>query len=65
MATQIRLRNGSSSDWSTANPVLAQGEIGLELDTYNFKIGDGSSNWNDLPYFYPPDVFNPLLLIGV
>lgn len=65
MATQIRLRNGSSTQWATANPVLAEGEIGLELDSNNLKIGDGVTNWNDLPYFLMLDTFSPFLLMGV
>lgn len=50
MATQIQLRRGNAADWSTANPVLAEGELSLELDTKKFKIGDGTTAWNSLPY---------------
>ena len=35
------------------NPTLAQGEIGIELDTNRFKIGDGVRGWNTLPYERP------------
>ena len=51
MAIQIQLRRGTASQWSSAspNPVLAIGEIGLETDTDQFKIGDGVSTWNSLP----------------
>ena len=35
---------------SAANIVLLVGEIGVESDSGKFKIGDGSTRWNDLPY---------------
>ena len=50
MATQIQLRRDSASNWHTANPVLASGELAVELDTKKFKIGDGSTAYNDLVY---------------
>ena len=50
MAVQIQLRNDTAANWTTANPVLAQGEMGIELDTLKFKIGDGLTNWDDLEY---------------
>lgn len=50
MSVQIQLRNDTSTNWESVNPVLAQGELGLERDTRKFKIGNGTDNWNDLPY---------------
>lgn len=50
MATQIQLRRGTAAEWTSANPVLAEGELGLELDTGNFKIGNGVNNWSALDY---------------
>ena len=50
MAVRIQVRNGTASEWTSANPVLMQGEIGLELDTNKWKIGNGSSAWNSLAY---------------
>ena len=52
MVTQIQLKRDNSINWKNANPVLAEGEFGVELDTSSFKVGNGSSNWNSLPYFY-------------
>lgn len=46
----IVLRNGTEAEWTSANPVLALGEIGLETDTNKGKIGDGSTAWNSLAY---------------
>jgi len=51
MAIQIQLRRGTASQWTTANTLLAQGELGLETDTNKFKFGDGVTTWNSLPYY--------------
>jgi hypothetical protein len=48
--TRIQLRRGIASQWTAANTVLASGELGLELDTFRIKMGDGSTAWIDLPY---------------
>ena len=47
---QIQLRRGTAGVWTAANPLLAQGEIGLETDTNLIKIGDGTTFWNALGY---------------
>jgi len=48
--TVIKLRRGTASQWTSANPVLAAGEIGLETDTLRTKYGNGSSTWTALSY---------------
>jgi len=50
MATQIKWRRDTAANWTSHNPVLAQGEPGFETDTSDFKIGDGSTAWNSLAY---------------
>lgn len=50
MADKIQLRRDSAAAWTLANPVLADGEIGWERDTRQFKVGDGVTTWNLLPY---------------
>lgn len=50
MSTRIQLRRDIAADWTAANPVLAQGEVGLELDTTKLKIGNGVDAWNSLDY---------------
>lgn len=50
MAVIIQLRRDVAADWTTANPILADGEVGLETDTLRFKIGNGSAAWSALPY---------------
>ena len=49
--TRIQLRRDTAANWTTANSILAQGEIGLETDTNRVKIGDGSTAWTSLGYF--------------
>ena len=51
MATIIQSRRDTSSNWTFVNPILAEGEIGLETDTNKFKFGNGIDNWIDIPYF--------------
>ena len=52
------LRNDLAATWASRNPTLARGEIGAEIDTGLLKLGDGITNFNNLPYinsFYAPD----------
>lgn len=51
MATTFLLRRDVAYDWWYKNPRLREGEMGLELGTGKYKVGDGVRNWNDLPYF--------------
>jgi hypothetical protein len=50
VVTQIQVRRGTASQWTSANPTLAAGEWGLETDTLKTKIGDGSTAWTSLAY---------------
>ena len=50
MATLIQFRRDTTANWVSSNPTLAQGELGLEIDTHNYKIGNGSDAWNSLAY---------------
>jgi hypothetical protein len=50
MAVQIQFRNDTAANWTSANPVLAVGELGLETDTGQFKIGNGVQTWTARPY---------------
>lgn len=50
------LRNDTAANWTSANPVLLKGEVGLETDTLKLKFGDGVSQWNSLKYFVSGDV---------
>jgi hypothetical protein len=48
--TRIQLRRDTAANWTSVNPTLAAGEIGIESDTRKFKFGNGSTAWNSLPY---------------
>lgn len=48
--TQIQVRRGTASSWTSTNPTLAAGELGFETDTGKFKIGTGSGTWTSLAY---------------
>lgn len=58
MPVQIQLRRGTASQWTSFNPILAAGEIGTELDTGKFKVGDGVTAWNSLGYAISPTAYN-------
>lgn len=51
MAVILQLRRGTAAEWTSANPVLAQGEMGVETDTLKVKLGNGTTAWTALPYF--------------
>lgn len=51
MSVTIQVRRDSASNWTTANPVLAQGEWALETTTGKMKMGDGATAWASLAYF--------------
>jgi hypothetical protein len=50
VVNRIQIRRGTEAGWTSANPVLAIGEPGLETDTGKFKWGDGTTAWNSLDY---------------
>jgi hypothetical protein len=56
MTTQFQFRRGTASEWTSANPVLASGELGFETDTQKGKIGNGSTAWNSLVYLLGAEV---------
>lgn len=47
---QILMRNDTAAKWVQVNPVLGKGEMGVEIDTAKFKIGDGIKTWTALGY---------------
>jgi hypothetical protein len=54
MAIHVQLRRGTAAQWASINPILVEGELCVELDTEKFKIGNGVSAWNSLPYSSGP-----------
>ncbi len=50
MASIIQIRRDTASNWTSANPTLAQGELGIETDTLKVKAGDGTTAWTSASY---------------
>lgn len=48
---RIQVKRGLAASWTSANPILAAGEIGLETDTGRIKIGTGLATWTALGYY--------------
>lgn len=48
MSSKILLRRGTAAQWTSANPTLGVGELGIETDTLKIKVGNGSSTWTQL-----------------
>lgn len=51
MAEKIQLRRDTASNWTSNNPTLSAGEVGVETDSVRIKIGDGQTTWTSLAYF--------------
>ena len=43
-------RFNTAAVWVSNNPILLEGELGIESDTGKVKLGDGSTPWNSLDY---------------
>ena len=50
MAVKIQFRRDTAANWQSVNPILSQGELGLDTTNNRFKMGNGSTTWNDLAY---------------
>lgn len=48
--TRIQLRHDTAANWTSVNPILLVGEVGIETDTRKQKFGDGTTAWNSLSY---------------
>lgn len=53
MAYRIVLRQDTSENWETYDPILLSGEFGFETETNLVKLGDGIRPWNELEYWTP------------
>lgn len=47
----IQIRRDTNANWSTVNPVLAEGEPGYDISTGYLRIGNGASAFSELPIF--------------
>lgn len=56
LQSRLMLCTKDAATWAeNATKVLMKGEIGLESDTKKFKVGDGTSQWSALEYWYGTD----------
>lgn len=46
----VQHKRGTAADMTAHNPALAEGEFGVETNTFKVKVGDGAKTWNQLPY---------------
>jgi hypothetical protein len=50
MANRIQMRRDTAARWTSIDPILMEGEFGLETDTGKAKMGDGVKKWSELSY---------------
>lgn len=48
--SRLKHRYDTASNWTSNNPTLLAGELGIESDTKKFKFGDGTTAWTALGY---------------
>jgi hypothetical protein len=67
VTAQIQIRRDTSTNWTTNNPVLKAGEMGLDTTTMSIKVGDGTTAWSSLNYVAARDYssYTPTLAQGV
>ena len=56
---KLRPRRSTKTEWELINPILMEGEMGIEFPDSGigtglckFKLGDGFKRWSDLPYAF-------------
>ena len=50
MSSLIQLRRDTTSNWASINPILAQGEVGIDMTANKLKVGNGVDTWSNLPW---------------
>lgn len=50
MAKRLQIRRDSTANWTSNNPILAEGEIAWDTTLEKGKVGDGSTAWSSLPF---------------
>lgn len=49
MVDIIRFKRDALENWQSVDPVLLEGELGIDTDTRGIRIGDGITPWNQIP----------------
>jgi hypothetical protein len=50
LSIYVQWKRETAANWTSANPVLLDGQAGYETDTGRAKIGDGTTAWTSLAY---------------
>ena len=50
MASLIKIRRDTKSNWENVNPILEEGEQAYTTDIGKLKIGNGVDRWADIGY---------------
>ena len=50
-STIFKIRRDTAANWSSENPTLSDGEMGLDKTNNFIKMGDGTTAWNSLAQF--------------
>lgn len=53
---KIQLRNDTTSNWESYNPILSAGEVGVDITNGKLKVGNGTSTWLELDYIGSVDL---------
>lgn len=56
----IRVRKGTSAQWASTDPTLADGEWGLDTDLDRLKLGNGTNTWATLAWQTQPPFTHPM-----
>jgi hypothetical protein len=54
MASRIRIRRGTTTQWNSSTKILESGELGIDTTLNKVKAGNGINIWSALPYLTPP-----------
>ena len=65
VSVKLRTRYDTAANWTSNNPVLLGGELGIESDTLKMKVGNGSMAWSSLPYLLNGSAFQAASTITV
>lgn len=49
--TRIQSRRDTAANWAAGNPILAVGQIGVDLTNHQIRVGDGGTAWLGLPTY--------------
>lgn len=48
LPTRFLARRGTTASWNSSSTILAPGEVGIDSDTGDARVGNGTATWNGL-----------------